>query len=73
MAERKGAAYRITSSRPAHHHGEHTQVTNATAWAQSMFGRHAGPLDFEGNPTDLTTAGTVAKRTPRPWNGRQRG
>jgi hypothetical protein len=64
MAERKGAAYRIKPTRPASHHGEHTQTTQAT---QSMFGRHAGPLDFEGNPADLTTTGTVAKRTPREW------
>jgi hypothetical protein len=38
MVERKGAAYRITSSRPAHHHGEHTQRTQASSWADSISG-----------------------------------
>jgi hypothetical protein len=36
MPERKGAAYRISSTRPASHHGEHTQTTQATPWAVSI-------------------------------------
>ena len=36
MAERKGAAYKIKATRPAHHHGDHTQTTQATSWAQSV-------------------------------------
>jgi hypothetical protein len=29
--ERKGASYSIKATRPANHHGEHTQVTQASA------------------------------------------
>jgi hypothetical protein len=32
MAERKGASYRIKSTRPASSHAEHTQTTQATQW-----------------------------------------
>ena len=46
MAERKGASYRIKSSRPAHHHGEHTQTTQATGWANSVTKRKT----FQGTP-----------------------
>jgi hypothetical protein len=51
MPERKGAAYRISSTRPASHHGEHTQRTQATQWTEQY-----GKL----------TAGTQGLRNWRP-------
>ena len=36
MAERKGAAYRITSKRPASSHDEHTQTTQASHYLSGM-------------------------------------
>ena len=62
MAERKGASYRIKSSRPAHHHGEHTQTTQATGWASSVSKRKT----FQGTPLHQLGVGAYAETQTSP-------
>lgn len=50
MAERLGAAYTPKAKRAAGHHGEHTQTTQATSWAESQINPTTGQR-YQGHIT----------------------
>jgi hypothetical protein len=47
MVENGGASFRPKAKRPASHHGEHTQRTQATAWAE-QYPRFTGAMQRQG-------------------------